>query len=257
MDMDAANTFSSDIDLYANQCRDVSNMRTSLLSCNKNDPDSARRAIQYIPDLTYPVISEERYADLEDLDGEVWSLVTSYTRTDGVRFELQQGYVVSNMGRFKRVSHTQEYDRHGVHIVANIPERMLRRHADIDGYYRVCAQLAEEGNELLISLARLVATAFIGEIRNADEVDHLNKNRQDDRVCNLEIVTSAENKRRSSTTGHPGYFIEFPEFVFSSQKAACDAIGRDPTYISTCIHDGYALHPRWLPHVSLHWKECE
>lgn len=48
MDMDAANTFSSDIDLYANQCRDVSNMRTSLLSCNKNDPDSARKAIQYI-----------------------------------------------------------------------------------------------------------------------------------------------------------------------------------------------------------------
>lgn len=48
MDMDAANTFSSDIDLYANQCRDVSNMRTSLLSCNKNDPDSARKAIQHI-----------------------------------------------------------------------------------------------------------------------------------------------------------------------------------------------------------------
>lgn len=45
---DESNTFSSGLDLYANQCRDVSNMRASLLSCNKADPDSARRALQYI-----------------------------------------------------------------------------------------------------------------------------------------------------------------------------------------------------------------
>lgn len=45
---DETKTVSSGLDLYANQCRDVSNMRASLLSCNKNDPDSARKAIQYI-----------------------------------------------------------------------------------------------------------------------------------------------------------------------------------------------------------------
>ena len=46
--MDETKTVSSDVDLYVNQCRDVSNMRASLLSCNKNDPNSARKAIQYI-----------------------------------------------------------------------------------------------------------------------------------------------------------------------------------------------------------------
>lgn len=45
---DETKTVSSDLDLYVNQCRDVSNMKTSLLSCNKNDPDSARRALQFI-----------------------------------------------------------------------------------------------------------------------------------------------------------------------------------------------------------------
>ena len=45
---DEANTFSSGLDLYVNQCSDVSKMKTSLLSCNKNDPDSARKAIQFI-----------------------------------------------------------------------------------------------------------------------------------------------------------------------------------------------------------------
>lgn len=45
---DETKTVSSGLDLYVNQCSDVSKMKTSLLSCNKADPDSARKAIQYI-----------------------------------------------------------------------------------------------------------------------------------------------------------------------------------------------------------------
>lgn len=45
---DETKTVSSGLDLFVNQCSDVSRMKTSLLSCNKNDPDSARKAIQYI-----------------------------------------------------------------------------------------------------------------------------------------------------------------------------------------------------------------
>ena len=45
---DETKTVSSGLDLYVNQCSDVSKMKTSLLSCNKNDPDSAKKAIQYI-----------------------------------------------------------------------------------------------------------------------------------------------------------------------------------------------------------------
>ena len=61
-------TVSSDIDLYVNQCKDVANMRASLLSFNKSDPNSARRALQNITVLrVYHQISRIiRYTELID-----------------------------------------------------------------------------------------------------------------------------------------------------------------------------------------------
>lgn len=65
---DETKTVSSGLDLYVNQCSDVSKMKTSLLSCNKNDPDSARKAIQYITaQRVYHQISRIiRYTELID-----------------------------------------------------------------------------------------------------------------------------------------------------------------------------------------------
>jgi len=67
--MDETKTVSSDsMDLYLNQCRDVSNMRASLLSFNKNDPNSAKRALQNITVLrVYHQISRIiRYTEMMD-----------------------------------------------------------------------------------------------------------------------------------------------------------------------------------------------
>lgn len=68
MESDETKTVSSGLDLYVNQCSDVSKMKTSLLSCNKNDPDSARKAIQYITaQRVYHQISRIiRYTELID-----------------------------------------------------------------------------------------------------------------------------------------------------------------------------------------------
>ena len=46
--MDETKTVSSGIDLYVKQIEDVADMRSSLLSFNRNDPNSARKAIQNI-----------------------------------------------------------------------------------------------------------------------------------------------------------------------------------------------------------------
>ena len=45
---------------------------------------------------------------------------------------------------------------------------------------------------------RLVVETFIGEIPKDCEVDHINRNRSDNRVCNLRIVTRSENSRNTS-----------------------------------------------------------
>lgn len=65
---DETKTVSSGLDLYVNQCSDVSKMKASLLSCNKNDPDSARKAIQFITaQRVYHQISRIiRYTELID-----------------------------------------------------------------------------------------------------------------------------------------------------------------------------------------------
>lgn len=48
------------------------------------------------------------------------------------------------------------------------------------------------------SVHRLVAEAFFGEIPDGYEVDHINRNRGDNSVENLRIVTPSENQRNTS-----------------------------------------------------------
>lgn len=48
---------------------------------------------------------------------------------------------------------------------------------------------------------RMVVKAFIGEIYGGLEVNHINGNKQDNRICNLELVTSKENKAHAIRLG--------------------------------------------------------
>lgn len=47
----------------------------------------------------------------------------------------------------------------------------------------------------------LVLAAFIGPRPTGLEIDHINNNKQDNRLCNLEYVTSSENKLRAYRAG--------------------------------------------------------
>ena len=45
---------------------------------------------------------------------------------------------------------------------------------------------------------RLIAEAFIGPIPDGYEIDHINRNRADNRISNLRIVTRSENNRNTA-----------------------------------------------------------
>lgn len=57
--------------------------------------------------------------------------------------------------------------------------------------------LRRNGTQKSVLVYRLIAAAFIGPISPKMEVNHINGNPRDNRLCNLEIVTRAENFRHA------------------------------------------------------------
>ena len=73
--------------------------------------------------------------------------------------------------------------------------KILGRRIDKDGYRQV--QLYESGVGHNHKVHRLVAEAFIGRDPERDQVNHLNGDKEDNRVENLQWCTRSENTRHA------------------------------------------------------------
>ena len=73
--------------------------------------------------------------------------------------------------------------------------RSLRQWSDRSGYMRVA--LFHEGHGKQFYVHRLVATAFIPRSSSKLEVNHINGDKADNSVSNLEWCTKSENQRHS------------------------------------------------------------
>jgi hypothetical protein len=71
------------------------------------------------------------------------------------------------------------------------PRKLLRPGADGGGYLAV--NLCKDGCQVLMKVHRIVAAAFIPNPDGKREVDHINRNRQDNRFENLQWATKREN----------------------------------------------------------------
>lgn len=89
-------------------------------------------------------------------------------------------YMVSNLGRVKSVN----YRRTG-------EEQILRQIKITNGYLQV--GLYKNGNFKPHYVHRLVAEAFIPNPDNKSEIDHINANKTDNQVCNLQWCSHKEN----------------------------------------------------------------
>ena len=97
-----------------------------------------------------------------------------------------EGFYVSNKGRVKREAFTDSLGRKNEeHIVAIVNNK------ERGGYEYVHL------NNDCISLHRLVAKAFIPNPDNKPEVNHIDGNKFNNTVSNLEWVTSKENKEHA------------------------------------------------------------
>lgn len=106
---------------------------------------------------------------------EIWKDVRGY---EGL-------YQVSNYGRVKRTFKKKE--------------RFLSGRADKDGYIEVI--LSKNQTKKYVRLHRLVAETFILNPGNKPQVNHKDRNKQNNDASNLEWVTCSENVIHAFTTG--------------------------------------------------------
>jgi hypothetical protein len=95
-----------------------------------------------------------------------------------------------------------------------------------DGYLQI--DLCKEGKKKKFLIHRLVAGAFLSNEDELPEVDHLNSNKTDNRVANLQWISGVENNRkRQSGIAIPRRVqcVETGE-IFESVAAAATAVNR-------------------------------
>lgn len=109
-------------------------------------------------------------------------------------------YIVSNTGLVKRIKFIN-----GKHNFEQ--QRLLKPVLNKDGYMFV--RLCKDGKTKNKRIHKLVANAFLGE--SDLQVDHIDGNKQNNRLDNLEYVTPKENTNRAWNKGIAKYTNERKE----------------------------------------------
>lgn len=113
------------------------------------------------------------------MENEIWKPIVDY----------EEYYEVSNLGRVKRI-------KAGMGARAS---KILKQYLGSDGYMRI--GLTVNNKEKYFFVHRLVATAFIPNLENKPQVNHIDGNKLNNSVSNLEWVTAQENIDHAWRTG--------------------------------------------------------
>jgi hypothetical protein len=122
---------------------------------------------------TYPY----QNLSLEDMPNEVWKDVVGY---EGL-------YMVSNLGRFKALARRWHY---GIHA-----EKIIKQQ-HISGYLYV--QVAKDSVKKLKRVHCIVAQSFIPNPKNLKYVNHIDEDKYNNVIDNLEWVTQKENNNHGT-----------------------------------------------------------
>lgn len=116
---------------------------------------------------------------------EIWKDVPKY---EGL-------YMVSNMGRVMSLHCTSKVAKeNGVH-----DRRIMKNVMSSSGYYHV--GLSKNGVKIMHSIHVLVAETFIPNPENKPSVNHIDGNKLNNSVVNLEWATFKENQQHAIRTG--------------------------------------------------------
>ena len=111
---------------------------------------------------------------------EIWKDIVGY----------EDLYQISNMGRVKSLERIARNNH-------KIKEKILTPNLNKGGYLRV--HLRKDNYSYTPLIHRLVAQAFLPNPNNKPQIDHINTNKTDNRVCNLRWTTASENMKNPIT----------------------------------------------------------
>lgn len=100
-------------------------------------------------------------------------------------------YQVSNLGNVKSVKRQVIVKGFQDDIIGNKKERLLTKTKKDNGYLRVT--LHKDGKEKKLLIHRLVANAFIPKVDGKEQINHIDGNKENNNVNNLEWCNNYEN----------------------------------------------------------------
>lgn len=163
-----------------------------------------------------------------DLDGEIWKDIPDY---EGL-------YEASNLGRIR--THKDKTTYTNLHGIRHWKSRIMKgRGNNYKTGKRVGLWKNGEVKDWLV--ARLIAITFLGKPKgDINTVNHINGNRMDNHIENLEWLTTGDNVRHAFDTGLMPYhkirlFNKESDMTFRSMAVATKYIGRNRGYISLCL----------------------
>jgi len=175
----------------------------------------------------------------DDESKEIWKDIIDY---EGL-------YQISNLGRVKSLSRKIINSRRKGYI----KERILKFALNSDGYKYICLHKNNKGYTHRIH--KLVAIMFINNINNKSEVNHIDGNKQNNNVNNLEWCTRKENilhGYKNNLYKYKGHLKKYSEMrrikvvqlsknnkiinIFNNMLLASKILKINQGNISNCIH---------------------
>ena len=119
---------------------------------------------------------------------EIWKDI--YFIDNGIIYDYRGLYQVSNFGRVK------SFPRHGTHTKEEHILTLIKNHKG----YLTC-RLTKKSKSKFFSVHRLVAKMFISNPENKPQVNHIDGNKENNYVSNLEFCTNGENGKHAWING--------------------------------------------------------
>lgn len=115
---------------------------------------------------------------------EIWRDIPNY----------ENSYQVSNLGKVR--SKTRKIKNNGTYGgLCTYRSKMLKQHIDRSGYYFVSLRL--NGTEKPIRVHKIVASVFLENKNNYKEINHIDGNKLNNKVNNLEFCTHQHNMQEA------------------------------------------------------------